>query len=71
MVNKLLKFLTLKNGVKVYAPCRVQKKHFPYRGRRRFSYPVVRVHQNKFEVFEREKSEVVVSFSKRLDRFLG
>ena len=41
------------------------KKHFPYRGQRRFSYPVVRVHQNKLEVFERKESEVIVSFSKR------
>ena len=64
MVTKLLKFLTLENGVRVHLPCKGQKK-FPYRGQRRFSYPVVRVHQNKLEVFERGESEVIVSFSKR------
>ena len=64
MVNKLVKFLTLENGVKVYVACRGQKKNFPYRSQRRFSYPVVTVHQNKLEVFEREESEVVISFLK-------
>ena len=41
------------------------KKHFPYRDHRRFSCPVVIVHQHKLDVFEREESESVVSFSKR------
>ena len=57
-------------GLKDIFPVGVQKQ-ISYRGQRRFSYSVVRVHQNTLEVFEREESEVAVSFSKRLDRFLG
>ena len=65
MVNKLLKLLTLENGIKGYLPCRDQKTNYPYRGQTTFSYLAVRAHQNKLEVCEREGSEVVASFSKR------
>ena len=51
-------------GLKDIFPVGVQKQ-ISYRDQRRFSYSVVRVHQNTLEVFEREESEVAVSFSKR------